>query len=476
MDLTLAHWLYLIGTCLIIITMLFRQNVVVPALVMTFLVGWVYSNSFLQGVHAIFNASLTAAGELFNIFLIIAVMTALLQSLKSIGSDQQMIIPFQKVMKNGHLSFWILVLITYVISLFFWPAPAVPLLGALLIPVAIRSGLPPMGAAIAISLAGHGMALSSDFVLQVAPGLAASTSSVISASDVANNSLILSLVTGVIALSIAYLMIKKTIVPAAKQNLIDWENSGDEGVKLDNNDMIIKKGIHSKWFAILVPTTFLAIIVYVILATFSDFVPAIADGSGASLIGGTAIILLLLISITRSYRDVLKDVSDHLINGFVYAFKVMGLVIPVAGFFFIGNATFAAQILKIENPEQAPAFLFDLVQAGQTAIPENAFITGFGILILGMVSGLDGSGFSGLPLIGSLSEAFGQTSGVDPATLAAIGQMGAIWVGGGTLVAWSPIIAIAGFAKISVIDLVRKSFIPVVIALVSSTIFGLLFL
>lgn len=476
MDLTLAHWLYLLGTCLIIITMLFRQNVVVPALVMTFLVGWVYSNSFLQGVHAIFNASLTAAGELFNIFLIIAVMTALLQSLKSIGSDQQMIIPFQKVMKNGHLSFWILVLITYVISLFFWPAPAVPLLGALLIPVAIRSGLPPMGAAIAISLAGHGMALSSDFVLQVAPGLAASTSSVISASDVANNSLILSLVTGAIALSIAYLMIKKAIVPAAKQNLIDWENSGDEGVKLDNDDMVIKKGIHSKWFAILVPTTFLAIIVYVILATFSDFVPAIADGSGASLIGGTAIILLLLISITRSYRDVLKDVSDHLINGFVYAFKVMGLVIPVAGFFFIGNATFAAQILKIDNPEQAPAFLFDLVQAGQTAIPENAFITGFGILILGMVSGLDGSGFSGLPLIGSLSEAFGQTSGVDPATLAAIGQMGAIWVGGGTLVAWSPIIAIAGFAKISVIDLVRKSFIPVVIALVISTIFGLLFL
>ncbi|MBP3952940.1 hypothetical protein [Bacillus suaedae] len=476
MDLTLAHWLYLLGTCLIIITMLFRQNVVVPALVMTFLVGWVYSNSFLQGVHAIFNASLTAAGELFNIFLIIAVMTALLQSLKSIGSDQQMIIPFQKVMKNGHLSFWILVLITYVISLFFWPAPAVPLLGALLIPVAIRSGLPPMGAAIAISLAGHGMALSSDFVLQVAPGLAASTSSVISASDVANNSLILSLVTGVIALSIAYLMIKKSIVPATKQNLIDWENSGDEGVKLDNDDMVIKKGIHSKWFAILVPTTFLAIIVYVILATFSDFVPKIADGSGASLIGGTAIILLLLISIARSYRDVLKDVSDHLINGFVYAFKVMGLVIPVAGFFFIGNATFAAQILKIENPEQAPAFLFDLVQAGQTAIPENAFITGFGILILGMVSGLDGSGFSGLPLIGSLSEAFGQTSGVDPATLAAIGQMGAIWVGGGTLVAWSPIIAIAGFAKISVIDLVRKSFIPVVIALVISTIFGLLFL
>lgn len=93
-----------------------------------------------------------------------------------------------------------------------------------------------------------------------------------------------------------------------------------------------------------------------------------------------------------------------------------------------------------------------------------------------MISGLDGSGFSGLPLIGSLAEAFSATSGVDAATLASIGQVGAIWVGGGTLVAWSPIIAIAGFARISVIDLVRKSFFPVVIGLSIETLFGLLFL
>ena len=114
------------------------------------------------------------------------------------------------------------------------------------------------------------------------------------------------------------------------------------------------------------------------------------------------------------------------------------------------------------------------MQASQTAIPENIFITGFGILILGMISGLDGSGFSGLPLIGSLSESLAQSVGIDPATLAAIGQMGAIWVGGGTLVAWSPIIAIAGFSKISVLDLVRNSFLPVTIGLAITTIIGLI--
>ncbi|WP_246879851.1 hypothetical protein [Bacillus suaedae] len=127
MVLTIPHWIYLIGTCLIILTMLFRQNVVVPAVLMTFLVGWLYTGSFFLGLQTIFQASLTAAGELFNIFLIIAIMTALLHSLKAIRSDERMITPFQKVMVNGHISFWVLVFVTYAISLFFWPTPAVSL-------------------------------------------------------------------------------------------------------------------------------------------------------------------------------------------------------------------------------------------------------------------------------------------------------------------------------------------------------------
>ncbi|KHF37856.1 hypothetical protein [Halalkalibacter okhensis] len=475
MELTIAHWLYLAGTCLIIVTMLFRQNVVVPAILMSFVIGWVYNGSFLSGVQAIFNASLTAAGELFHIFLIIAIMTALLQSLKSIGADEQMVIPFQKVMKNGHLSFWILVFVTYSVSLFFWPAPAVPLIGALLIPVAIKAGLPPIGAALAISLAGHGMALSSDFVLQVAPGLTASTSGM-EAAVVADKAFILSIITGIIALTIAYFMIRKSIVLPAKKNVIAWEKSDENEVSLQSEEIEVRKGAYSKVFAFLVPSSFLAIVVYVVLATFSDTIPAIADGAGAAIIGGIATLMLIAISLFRNYRKSLKEVSDHLVKGFVFAFKVMGLVIPIAGFFFMGSGEFSASILGISDSDQAPAFLFDLVEASQHAIPDNAFITGFGILLLGMVSGLDGSGFSGLPLIGSLSDAFATSVGIEPATLAAIGQMGAIWVGGGTLVAWSPIIAIAGFAKISVLDLVRKSFIPVIIALTLSTIFGLLFL
>src|SRR5699024_1259553 len=142
-------------------------------------------------------------------------------------------------------------------------------------------------------------------------------------------------------------------------------------------------------------------------------------------------------------------------------------------FFFLGNDETAAQILRISDG--APAFLFELILASDHMIPNNDFLAAFGILIIGMITGLDGSGFSGLPLTGALAGPLGTTMGIDPATLAAIGQMGAIWVGGGTLVAWSSLVAVAGFAKVPLLELVRKSFIPVVLGLFISTIFAVIF-
>ncbi len=466
MVLTAAHWLYLLGICVIIFTMLCRKNIVVPSIIMSFIVGWIYTGSLSSGLQTIFQASLTAAGELFNIFLIIAVMTALLQSLKALGSDEQMIIPFQRIMKNGHLSFWIIVLVTYILSLFFWPTPAVPLIAALLIPVAIRAGLPPIGSALAISLAGQGMALSADYVIQIAPMLSA-TSANVDVAAVADRAFVLSLITGGVALVIAYLSLRTTITKPVPRNQAETKQQSTlNRSRAERNRML---------FAVLVPVTFLLIIIYMILSKFSSSFPSLEGGAGAALIGGAALLLLILASFFHEFRQALTNSSDYLVSGFVFAFKAMGPVIPIAGFFFLGSGELAATILAT-GEENGPSFLFDLVQAGQQMIPESPFLAGFGILLIGMITGLDGSGFSGLPLVGALSGALGSTVGVDPATLAAIGQMGAIWVGGGTLIAWSSLVAIAGFANVPVMELVRRSFIPVVTGLILATIFGLLFL
>ena len=81
---------------------------------------------------------------------------------------------------------------------------------ALLVPPAIRAGLPKMGAALAIALAGQGMALSSDYVMQVAPMLSARAAGV-SAAEVADKAMFLSLITGVVAIGLAYLTLFRKI-------------------------------------------------------------------------------------------------------------------------------------------------------------------------------------------------------------------------------------------------------------------------
>src|SRR5699024_6021907 len=453
MALTLAHWVYLIGTILIIATMLFRKNVVVPAVVATFFVALFYTDSYVLALQSTFRASLVAAGSLFDIFLIIAVMTALLRSLRDLGADEKMIVPFQKVMVNGHVSYFILIIVTYAISLFFWPTPAVPLVGAILLPVAIRAGLSPIAAGVAIALAGQGMALSSDYIIQIAPTLSASASN-LSVGVVADHALALSIITGIIAIGLAYLLLRKSIQAPSEHHLAAWERNGmRESIEEEQEKNRPVPGKKGSFFAFLVPIAFLFIVGSMIVAKISGSAE-MEGGEGAALIGGAALLLLIAATATNDMKTSLEQVSKHIIDGLIFAFKAMGIVLPIAGFFFLGNDETAAQILGVS--EGAPAFLFDLVLASEHLIPNNALLAAFGVLLIGMITGLDGSGFSGLPLTGALAGPLGSAMGIEPATLAAIGQMGAIWVGGGTLIAWSSLVAVAGFARVPVMDLVRK--------------------
>lgn len=478
MELTVSHWLYALITILVIITMIFRRGVVLPTLLGTLLVAWVYKGSFVGGLTAIFNANLIAAQELFSIFLIITFMVALLRSLKDLEADQKMINPIQKVMINGHVAYFVLIGVTFIISLFFWPTPAVPLIGALLVPAAVRAGLPAMGAAMAMAIAGQGMALSSDYVIQVAPMLSA-TSAGIDTVLVADKAFVLSIITGVVAITLAYLSIRKNISTSeskeALQELSTLQSftvnsqTVDETVATSDKPVKNDMSFWSKLFAVLVPLSMLAVMLYMISTKLGGRGGGFEGGDGAAFIGGVAVLLLALASIAYGRMHALDKIADHITEGFMFAFKAMGPVIPIAGFFFLGSGDFAGGIMSLGEDATPPSFLFDLVQAGQSVIPESTIITALGILIIGIITGLDGSGFSGLPLTGALSGALASGTSMDPATLAAIGQMGSIWTGGGTIVAWSSLVAVAGFCGVSVVELVRRNFIPVILGLIIST-------
>ncbi|MEN2766642.1 hypothetical protein [Ornithinibacillus xuwenensis] len=471
MELTFAHWLYGFFTLVIIVTMIFRKGVVLPTLLGTFIIASVYNGNIIDGFTAIFNANLIAAQELFSIFLIITFMLALLNSLKDLGADVRMIQPIQKVMVNGHISFFVLVGVTFVISLFFWPTPAVPLICALLVPAAVRAGLPAITAAVAIALAGQGMALSSDYIVQVAPSLSAASAGV-NAGAVADKALVLSVIAGGVAILLAYFMYRKTI-----RSKDDPQNETElqtlNSIESSNNEA--KTSNLSRWsktFAVVVPLTLLIVVIYMMYSKLFSDSGGLIGGDGAAFVGGVAVILLLMSTIAFGKHHALDYITNHITDGFVFAFKAMGPVIPIAGFFFLGSGDFAGGILGVE---EGPSFLFGLVEATQDFLPQSALLVAFSILVIGIITGLDGSGFSGLPLTGALAASL-ETNGIDTETLAAIGQMGAIWTGGGTIIAWSSLIAIAGFCGVSVMDLVRKNFIPVMLGLVVMTVAAVIFL
>lgn len=550
MQLTAAHWIFLAGVVVILAAMVMRKNIVVPAVVATFLTALVYTGSLATGLSSVFNASLVAATSLFSIFLIIAMVTAMLRSLEGLGADRRMVAPFRKVMRNGHLAFWTLVIVTYFISLFFWPTPAVPLIGAVLVPVAIRAGLRPLAAGFTVAIAGQGMALSSDYVIRVAPGLSATAANT-DATVVADRAFVLSLIVGGVALAIGYAMEFKKMRRPSDEWLEDWEIAADRGALVADAEEIIdedpyggvgagsgptapggggvsaagerelvgvgtggrvsspvrpelhapivghgmalrgtpagepvpaeahtitpvEKPFASKFFAVFVPVAYLALIVYLVVASVSEAVPDLQGGDAAALVGGIALLTTFGAAFARSRSTFMETSAEHIVDGLVFAFKAMGVVLPIAGFFFLGNGEFAGQIMSLGEDATAPAFLYDLVVAGQNQLPANGLITAFGILIVGMIAGLEGSGFSGLPLTGSLAGSLAEGAGVSSPTLAAIGQMGNIWSGGGTLVAWSSLLAVAGFVRVPAVELARRCFIPVVAGLVVCTIFAVI--
>ncbi|MDR3673223.1 MAG: hypothetical protein P4L36_20425 [Holophaga sp.] len=486
-TLTAAHWIYLLGVLAIIVTMVRRVNVVLPAMIATFLTAYAFSGKPTLALESVFMGSLVAGKELFNIFLVIAMMTALLNSLTRISADTAMIRPFRVIMRNGHLAYLVLGVATYVVSLFFWPTPTVPLMAGILLPAAIAAGLPPIGGALCIAVAGLGTALSSDYILKVAPGISANAAGV-PLMAVADKALVLSLITGGIAFVLCYLSIRKDIRAPSNAHLEQWEQaevapSAEGGgaaaparakspMAVARLDLSPAKRKWSRLVAVITPVAFLAIVVDMLLPKLVPGFQAPQGSAAAALVGGVAGLLMLAVAVIGDGRQAFRSVAVHFTEGLVFAFRAMAQVLPIAGFFFIGVATLAGPILGVGAGQKAPGFLFELVRAADFWIPRNRVFVTFGVLISGMVTGIDGSGFAGLPLTGAISGALGRAVNLDVSTLAAVGQMGSVWTGK-TLTAWSALAAVAAFARVSVFDAVRKLFLPVVCGLFVATVFAI---
>ena len=475
--LTASHWIYLAVIVMILVFIVFRREVVVPSLVGIFTLGILaaqgqgVTNGFINGLQTVFEALLNAGVELFDIMLIIALMVAMLKSLQSQGADVLMVAPVKKLMVTPTTAFFVLGIMTYIAATFFWPTPTTALVGVVLIPVAIRMGLPAMGAAVSISLFGHGMALSGDLVIQGATKLTASSAGV-STGEILTYTALFSLIVGGVAIAIAFYTIrrdmKRGILTATMTGESDGFNTAD--TKMDSpSEENPKQGKHARLFAILVPAVLLIVVSIMMFRAIFDRDNVISGGDATGFLGGTAIILLVLSTFGHEGSKGFEKIIDHLREGFYFAIKIFAPVIPIAGFFFLGNPDDAVAILG----EETPGFLFDWGQIIATSLGDSPLITSFGIALVGILGGLDGSGFSGLPLTGALSAAVGSAPGLNVAILASLGQVAGIFVGGGTIAAWAfGVAADSGVSGVKPVDLVRRNFIPVMVGLFVACLVG----
>lgn len=454
-ELTALHWIYVVFIVLIIGFMVRRYDTTLICIIGIFMLAIVATGDFTASISGVFNSFIYAITELLSTILIISIIVAMSRVLMKSGINEVMVAPFTKIIKTPTLAYWTIGILMMVISWFFWPSPAVALLGAVLLPVAIRAGLPALGVAMAMNLFGHGIALSSDFVIQGAPKLTADAAG-IPVGDVVTASIPLVITMGLVTTIVAYILLRRDM----KRGTLELTSTMGEEQEHEKPENLLTQG-QKRFFAILIPIAFLADV-----AAMS--VLKLQGGDATALIGGTAVFILLILCLVAHKKEGLEKTTNYLIQGFQFGFKVFGPVIPIAAFFYLGDSGFN-QIIGDFLPKASHGIVNDLGVGLAALVPLTKEIAVITLAVVGAITGLDGSGFSGISLAGSVGSLFGNAIGEGTATLTALGQITAIWVGGGTLIPWA-LIPAAAICNVSPFELARRNLLPVLIGLIVTTI------
>ncbi|MCB6611248.1 citrate transporter [[Clostridium] symbiosum] len=448
--LTPLHILYLVGVFSVLAVMVMRRDTPLICVLFLFLLGALGLHSFIGGIQTVFNAILYAAKEFMEVIGTIALVTALSKCMGELGSDRLLMEPMSKVMKTPSRTWWLLGITMFVFSLFLWPSPSVALVGAIMIPFAVRAGLSPLAAAMAMNLFGHGFALSYDVVIQGAPAISGAAAG-ISAADILSEAWPVFWVMGGVTVLSAFLLNRKSMgitvcssdrrfhVPYFKQEADEKETP------------VIPNPKAAKILAAAVVLAFLADIVCMLVFNLNG-------GDATSVVSGTAVLLMCLGAVIGFGKHSPEKVTGYLTDGFLFAIRIFAPVIVIGAFFFLGGGG----ITTILGDGFGSGILNDWALWLASHTPLNPYIAAFFQLLIGGLTGLDGSGFSGLPLTGALAHTFGTATSASVPVLAALGQIGAIFVGGGTIVPWG-LIPVAAICNVNPIELARKNLIPVLI-------------
>lgn len=457
-GLTALHWVYSIFVLIIIVFMVLRRDTSLVCILGIGVLGLLATGSLSSAVVGIFNGFAYAITELLGTILIISIIVAMSRVLTDTGINEVMITPFTRLIRTPTLAYWVIGILMMVISWFFWPSPAVPLIGAILLPVALRVGLPALGVAVAMNLFGHGIALSGDFIIQGAPKLTADAAG-IPVGEVVAASVPLVFTMGIVTTIVAFWYLRRDMRKGILR--VEPRQNVETVPAVQSEDKIVMPQRIKNYLAVIIPLLFLLDLIIMVAADLTG-------GDATALIGGTAVFIMVVTSMLAHKDKGLEKITEYLIEGFQFGFRVFGPVIPIAAFFYLGDSGFL-HIFGDLLPPGSQGLVNDLGIALANAVPLNAVIGSMTLTIVGAITGLDGSGFSGISLAGSVGRLFATAIGTSPATLTALGQVAAIWVGGGTLIPWA-VIPAAAICGVSPFELAHRNLVPVVIGLVVTTV------
>ncbi|AHV99570.1 hypothetical protein [Paenibacillus sabinae] len=462
-QLTAIHYVYLAFIVFIMALLIRRRDTTMICVAGIFVLGLLATETLGGSVSGVFNSFVYATKELMGTIMIISIIVAMSRVLMITGINETMVSPLTRFLRTPAMAYWGIGIIMLVTSLFFWPSPAVALVGAVLLPVALRVGLPALGAAMAMNLFGHGIALSGDYIIQGAPKLTADAAG-LPVAGVMEASVPLVAVMGIVTTAAAFWIMRRDqkkgtwrdgLVSAGRTSGVFGEPSSPP-----LHPAILHPRM-KKSLAILIPLLFLADVA-------AMFLLHLQGGDATALIGGTAVLILIFVTLLAHRNQGLEQITSYLIDGFVFGFKVFGPVIPIAAFFYLGDSAFT-ELFGTVLPEASHGIVNDLGVALANSVPLNGIVGAVTLTVTGAITGLDGSGFSGISLAGSVAHLFAAAIGSGADTLTALGQIAAIWVGGGTLIPWA-LIPAAAICGVSPFELARRNLKPVLIGLAVTTV------
>ncbi|MCX7780661.1 MAG: hypothetical protein N2491_07075, partial [Negativicutes bacterium] len=322
-ELTSAHWLFLFWVFVVIIVMGLRKDPLIPCILGLLTVGWLFKQSMVGGITTVFNALIVAGNEFWGIIVVISLIVSLSKLLADTGADYLVMSPAAKLMVNADISFWVIGISMMLASWFFWPSPATALIGAIMFPVAVRAGLPAMGAAVAMNLFGHGIALSTDYVIQGAPTITAKAAGFTEPSAVISASIPLALTMGLVSTVAAYVLIKRDIKQNAEKHKLEREAIMAQEVKREITAV-------SYTLAVLTPLAFA-------LDVAAMWLLKLRGGDATALLGATAVLILAFGTMLKDGWDGLEKITDYIRDGFMFGIKIFAPVIIIGGFFFLGK-------------------------------------------------------------------------------------------------------------------------------------------